>query len=403
VLTLIGALASPGCATFDPVPFSQVEAAFRERAITQTEGSVRVTAVVLSEQETEQVFGRDLYEQGVQPVWLEIENQDDSAVRLLPVSLDPDYFAPLEVSYLHRFRFAKYANEQMDRHFYELAISEQVDPGGTRSGFVYTHLEHGTKVFNVDVIGKDHELRTFTFFAPVPGLRPDHQEVDWPALYAPDEVACHDRDSLREALAALPCCVTGEAGKAQGEPLNLVLIGHPIDLLYALVRSGWDETEKVAALEPTAKAVRGSVERYRPVSTRFAFGRSQDVSFRKSRYGGQPRAHLRLWLAPMTVEGAPVWVGQIGRDFEARPSSPGHAMDADDARNLLLQDLLYSQTLAAVGFVTRAGLPPAPRLYQSLSGTPYYADGFRTVLQVSGEPMSLIEVENLRWDIPLWE
>jgi hypothetical protein len=401
VLALIGVLATPGCASFDPVPLDQL--AFRDRALTQTENNISVTAVVLSEEESRQVFARDLYAQGVQPVWLEIENRDESIVWLLPISLDPDYFAPLEASYLHRFQFAKYANELMDRHFYELAIGEQVAPGQTRSGFVYTHMEHGSKVFNVDVIGQDHELRSFTFFVPVPGLRPDHQAVDWQGLYAPDEVVSHDRDGLRKALAALPCCVTAEADGAAGEPLNLVLIGEPRDLLYALVRSGWDETEKVATLEPRSTAIRGSVERYRPVSTRFAFGRSQDVSLRKSRDPGSPRSELRLWLAPLTLDGIPVWVGQIGRDFEVRPRSRQHAMDADEARGLLLQDLLYSQTLAALGFVKRGDFAAKPQLYQGLAGRPYYADGFRAVLQVSSEPTSLTEAENLRWDIPPWE
>ena len=400
VLVTIGALASGGCASFNPVPLDRLS--FRDRAVTQSENNVRVSAAVLGEQESRQAFVRDLYAQGVQPVWLEIENRDESVVWLLPISLDPDYFAPLEVSYLHRFRFAKYANELMDRHFHELAIGGRVEPGETRSGFVYTHLEHGSKVFNVDIIGQDHDLRRFTFFVQVPGLRPDYQEVDWQALYAPGQVVSYDWDGLRKALAGLPCCVTGEAESAQGEPLNLVLIGHPHDLLYALVRSGWDETEKEAALEPRGNTIRGSVERYRPVSMRFAFGRAQDVSLRKSR-DGRPRSQLRVWLAPMTLGGTPVWLGQIERDLEVRPSYAGHAMDADEARGLLLQDLLYSETLATFGFVKRGDAGAKPRLYQGLPGRPYYADGFRAVMQVSGEPRSLTEVENLRWDIPPWE
>ena len=69
VLILTGILMSPGCAYFEPVPLGQVEATFRERAITQTEGNVGVTAVVLSEEETEQVFALDLYDQGVDKNW----------------------------------------------------------------------------------------------------------------------------------------------------------------------------------------------------------------------------------------------------------------------------------------------------------------------------------------------
>ena len=176
-LTLAIVLLAGGCATtYETVPLEQVP--FLERAQTKAEENVQVTAAVLSAEETELIFGLDLYARGIQPVWLEIENNDESTMRFLPVGLDPQYFAPLEVSYVVRFRFAKEANEQMDEYFQKLSMGNRIEPGETRSGFVFSHLKHGTKIFNVDVVGGDHNLRTFTFAVPVPGLAEDVTQID---------------------------------------------------------------------------------------------------------------------------------------------------------------------------------------------------------------------------------
>ena len=387
-----------GCTTFETVPLDQVP--IRERAVTQMEDNVRVSAVVLSEEESELIFGADLYSRGIQPVWLEIENNDESGMRFLPIGLDPEYFAPLEASFIKRFRWAKYANEQKDEHFFKLSMGEHIPVGSTRSGFVFSHLEHGTKIFNVDVMGKDHDLRTFTFFVQVPGLKPDYDKVNWAELYPSSEIVDHDHDSLRQSLRELPCCVTDDDGGDKGQPLNIVLIGHHQDVIYALVRSGWDETGETTMPRGKSRPIHGIEERYRPVSIRYVFGREQDASFRKSRHGVNPRTYLRLWMAPMTLNGVPVWVGQTGRNFEIKPASSTHATDADDARINLMQDLMYSQSLAQFGFVQRLTDNLQPALRETLIGTPYYADGYRLVLVVSSEPVGLDEMENLGWDVP---
>ena len=55
--------------------------------------------------ESARVFGVPLAAHGIQPVWLKIENHDTVPYWLLPLSLDPDYFSPREVAYLHHSRF----------------------------------------------------------------------------------------------------------------------------------------------------------------------------------------------------------------------------------------------------------------------------------------------------------
>jgi hypothetical protein len=281
-------------------------------------------------------------------------------------------------------------------------MGTRIEPGGTTSGFVFSHLEHGTKIFNVDVAGEDHNLRTFTFAVPVPGLAVDVTHIDWNKLYEPTEMVAYDRDELKEALDQLPCCVTDQGGNIEGLPLNIVIIGTRDDLVYAAIRSGWDITERTTLQQTDSTPIPGTDDRYRPVSIRYAFDRPQDVSFRKSRHGGQPHSHLRLWLSPITVDEFPVWIGQVGRDVPARSKSSGRLVNADDARTMLFQDILLSQALGFFGVVKRGNAPLAVQSYEQLSGGTFLADGFRVVLGLSSDPTALADVERLQWEAPSW-
>ena len=390
-------LLAGGCTTtFETVPLEQVP--FVERAQRQSEENVRVTAAVLSAEESELIFSLDLYARGIQPVWLEIENNDESSIRFLPAGLDPEYFTPLEVSYVFRSRFAKEANQQLDEHFQNLSIGNRIDPGETRSGFVFSHLEHGTKIFNVDVIGQDNDLRAFTFAIPVPGLAVDITDTDWAELYEPAEITAYDRHDVREALEMLPCCVTDQDGGKEGLPINVVIVGTLDDVVYALIRAGWDATERTLSQQTESMPIAGTDDRYRPVSIRYAFGRPQDASFRKSRHDGQPHSHLRLWLSPITVNSVPVWIGDVGRDLPARSKSSDRLVDADDARAMLFQDILHSQALSFFAVVKRDNAAPIAQSYEQLGGAPFFADGFRIVLGIGSEPVAIPDAEHLRWE-----
>jgi hypothetical protein len=90
-----------GCASsFDLKPVESVP--FIERAVTQVENDVRVTAAVPDKKETRELFGLSLYKKDVQPVWIEIENMTDHPVGFLPFSVDADYHTPLEIASLTR-------------------------------------------------------------------------------------------------------------------------------------------------------------------------------------------------------------------------------------------------------------------------------------------------------------
>ncbi len=74
---------------------------------------------------------------------------------------------------------------------------------------------------------------------------------------------------LIAALEKLPCCVVDAKGENTGDPLNIVVIGDPKDLYYAVIRAGWDETETVTAASGWKTAtsfITGGGYRYSPVS-----------------------------------------------------------------------------------------------------------------------------------------
>ena len=388
-----------GCASsFQPRSLEEIN--FQERSQTQADGSIRITAAVLSADETKAIFGFGLYKKGIQPIWLEIENKDDSPAWFLPFSVDPDYFPPLEVTYPYHRTFDSEYNDQIDRYFLDHAMGMRLAPGSVRSGFVFTNLDLGTKSFNVDLVGEDNQPHTFTFFIPVPGLRLDHYKVDWETLYTEDELQDVDVPGLIDGLEALPCCVQDKKGKSYGDPLNIAIVGDLQDAYYAFMRAGWDETETIygtSLLKTLKSAISGSQYRYSPVSALYVYGRSQDVSLQKARSSINKRNHLRLWLTPMRFEGKPVWIGQISRDIGVRftwKTITTHKIDpdVDEAREYLLEDLAYAQSIAAFGYVRGVGAAPfnAPR--GNLTGDPYFTDGLRLVLFVSAEAADISEI-----------
>ena len=223
ILALALAL-GPGCAgSFDPRPVNEV--GFLERAQTQTEAGIRVTAAVPSARETRALFDDDLYKKAVQPVWLEIENGGDEVAGFLPVGLDAEYYSPIEAANLDLVGDLSRSDPKRNRHFFGQGMNMWIRPGETHSGFVFTALDEGTKAFNVDLVTT--EGVSFTFFVQVPGLKIDHNEVDWENLYPPDQFVDLEEAELIEAIARQPCCASDKAGTGSADPLNLVVIGTP--------------------------------------------------------------------------------------------------------------------------------------------------------------------------------
>ncbi len=360
----------------------------------------RVLTAVPSAAESRDIFGVNLYRRNVQPVWVRIENESDEIMMFTPVGLDPAYYTPLETA-SRTFSWDRIINGAAAEDFRERKIEILVGPGETRSGYVFTRVDEGTKSFNVDVFPAGKPPFQMSFFVPVPGLRIDHYGVDFANLYSDSELQHVDLDGLITALAALPCCVRDKKDKDNGDPLNIAFVGEAEDLYYSLLRAGWDETETIygAALIKTGiSALFGREYRYSPVSALYVFGRPQDAAFQRARSSINERNHLRIWLTPLRYDGQPVWIGQISRDIGVRFTTKTittHKIDpdVDETREFLIENLAYAQGLAGYGYVRGVGAASLDDPRGNLTGDPWFSDGLRAVMWVSSTPVSISEIE----------
>jgi hypothetical protein len=371
-----------------------------ERLYTQTQRTLTVVTAVPSAEETEAIFGADLYAKNIQPVWVQVENRGDDTLFLTPLSLDPGYYNPRESA----FRLREGATDGISSESLERkAITRlRVPPQSIQSGYIFSQVDEGTKSFNVDVIGGG-EPYLMSFFVPVPGLKLDHYEIDIPGMYDESELKRVDLPGLVAELERLPCCVRDENGHDRGDPLNLVFVGEIKDMYYAFMRAGWDETETIygaSLMKTAASALSGGRYRYSPVSALYVFGRPQDVALQRARTSINERNHLRVWLTPLRLEGEPVWIGQISRDIGVHftwRTITTHKIDpdVDETREFLVEDMAYAQALAKFGYVGGVGPAPYDQPRGNLTGDPYFTDGRRVVMWISGKQTAIDEIEVL--------
>lgn len=374
----------------------QVEAP-NDRLHVRTDRSLVISAAVPSVDETRRIFGANLYRKNIQPVWVQVENRADSTVYLTPMGLDPAYFTPREAANrIRQRRDASHSGQFEERGYIQMAVPAN----SIQSGYIFSRVDEGTKSFNVDVIG-DGEAHMLTFNIPVPGLKLDHYNVDLKAIHDESELKHVDIPQLVAELEAMPCCVRDKKGEAKGDPLNIVLIGNIKDLYWAFMRAGWDETETIygSSLAKTVKSTLfKSSYRYSPVSALYVFGRPQDVAFQRIRSSIDERNHFRLWATPLRYEGEPVWIGQISRDIGVhftKKTITTHKIDpdVDETREYLTEDLAFSQSLRAFAYLGGVGATDYDNPRGNLTGDPYFTDGNRVVMWISGNPSGLNDVQ----------
>ena len=381
VLLAYGAMLA-GCGGRAYVFDTDNDSGLRSHAESQSDGSVTVTASVPGREESDSIFGVSLYDQGIQPVWIEIENAGSSQIRYAPVSTDRYYFSPFEVAYKNRSGYSDEARLEMERRFDELGMPRYIDPGETRSGFIFTHLDEGAKGFNVDLFGTA-ESYFFTFLLRVPGFVPDYANLDFDSIYSDEEITVVQDDDLYEALRNLPCCSTDENAVTADVPINIILLGPGQELLRALLRSNWTET-----------SVSESVEK----KSHYLFGRSQDAIFRYKNVADDNFYELRAWLAPLLSGENRIWAAQVTHYYSRGPIFFQFDPDVDNARNFAMQNLLYGQSLERMGWISGKEVVPIESYWQRLVNRPYFTDGFRLVMWLSGDPVSMMDIQTLDWD-----
>jgi hypothetical protein len=408
----LGALllfAASGCATtFSPQPIDNVP--FKSRAQRQTQGDLTVTAAVPTREEATALYGVDLGSKGMQPVWIEVENEAGIPYWLLPSGIDPAYFSASEAAYPFRTPGSDEQSRAMGEHFQDLQFRNPIQPGSTVSGFVIVNRDEGYKAVDVDLVAREIAW-SFTYIITDPTFKGSHTLVDFDTLHEASEIVhIEDEEALRRALEEFPCCTTNDDGTEQGDPLNLVLVGHDNDVFPAFIRRGWHGTEIVwsHAVWRTIKSfMQGSRYRYSPISPLYVYGRPQDLAAQKARGTIHERNHLRLWLAPIRFRGQPVWVGQISRDIGVKfttksPTISTHVIDpnVDEARRYLIEDLAYSQALARIALAKGVGAANEDSPRTNLVGDPYYTDGLRAVMFFEPRPRTLANLDFMRWETP---
>ena len=409
-LCLAFALTMSGCATsFSPRPIDEVP--FLTRSQTQVQDGLTVTVAVPTLEEAKAIYGVDLASKGMQPVWIEVKNEESLSYWLLPSGLDPAYFSASEVAYAFSYRRSTEVSQAVIEHFEALQFRNPIQPGTTASGFLVVNRDEGFKALDVDLISRA-KARSFTYIILDPSFKGDFTLVDFDTLYESTKIVeIQEEEVLRRELEKFPCCTTNKGGTEQGDPLNLVLVGDRRDIFPAFIRRGWHGTEILwsKAVWRTIKSfMQGSRYRYSPVSSLYVYGRRQDLAGQKARGTIHQRNHLRFWLTPLRFRGKLVWLGQISRDIGVKftlkaPTLSTHVIDpnVDEARRYLIEDLAYSQALARIGFVKGVGEASreAPRF--NLGGDPYFTDGLRAVMFFEPRPRTLGDLDIIDyWEVP---
>ncbi len=378
-----------------------------ERAVSRDDGTVKVSVAALGAEEAWRVFGANVAKHGIQPVWMRIVNRGSERLYFYRSATDPTYYAPNEAAWINHRWLEGSVNRRMDELFQEYDLPMFIGPGETVSGFLLTNRDEGLKYLQVALLSPSG-IHEFHFLVEVPGFVADFMAVDPRKIIPPGNVQDLGMEELREILESMPCCTTNRKGTRQGDPLNIVVVGDEEPVFRAFAARKWDVTEEMtfAAKWRTVKAfLMGSEYRYSPISSLYTFGRRQDIALQKARSNIHERNHLRLWLTPYTWEGRQVYLGQISRDIGIRfttrsPTISTHKIDpqVDEARDYLVEDLILSGFVEKVGHVRGVGAAGRDKPRKNLTGDPYYTDGLRAVIVISGEPVQLEDIEILPWE-----
>ena len=399
---------SAGCAKFKPHPSSSAE--FYQRLKTQTQDEVEVSAAVLGKKESKEYFGINLEKKHVQALYLKIKNNGKRSYWFMPIAIDQNYYSPNEVAYRHRTGRSGEEQLRMNEFFEDQAIKYNIGPYETKEGFVYTNVDFGSKEFSVDLLSQG-ELKRFPFVVKVPGLSADYQEVDFDALYKPEEFRDVGLEEMRQNLGDMPCCTTKKGSEVHdGDAVNLVVVGDLEDVLTAFVRAGWRETavqDKHSSMKSVKSLLFHSPYVNAPMSKLYLFDRHQDIAFQKPRRSISQRNHLRLWMTTMRYNGKHVWIGTVSRDIGIRFTPKAflfitHKIDSDidEARDFLLQDMIIGDSVSQAGFVKGVGEFPVTAPHKNLMGDSWYTDGLRVVLLIGDTPTPLLQTRPLPWERP---
>src|SRR5262249_14582623 len=148
-----------------------------------------------------------------------------------------------------------------------------------------------------------------------------------------------------------------------GDRTNFLIVGSEQAMLKAFEAAGWvrvDRSVSDALLHGLLLSLSKQAYLTMPMSELYLFGRPQDYGMAHA----EPvqviasRHHLRLWKAPMQVEGQTLWVGaathDIGFERDQRNGKLTHKIDpeVDGEREYVAQSLNETGLIAKVDYMT---------------------------------------------------
>jgi len=197
-------------------------------------------------------------------------------------------------------------------------------------------------------------------------------------------------------FAKIPRRVADNSG-APGDMINFLILGSPASVEKALKSAGWvqvDADVKDTVMNGVLATISKEAYLTMPMSQLYLFGRPQDYGWAHA----EPiqvvasRHHLRLWLAPFTVNGQSLWCGaathDIGFAHDQRNSgitSITHKIDPD----IDLERDYVQKTLSNTGQVAEISyfLPLNP-LHSGITatGASFHSSGQVLILKLSISP-----------------
>lgn len=401
---LAGCAAGPASTHGQPAPMPSKLARVQE----QSHESVTVRLAIPTEEEVVAQFGAGFAEHGIQPIWLRITNDGDADLWFLPIAIDPDYYSADEAALVAGAKLPDPQGEALRDALRGRALPLFHAAGTTSEGYVYASHVRGGRFVDVRLTGSRRSVRMrFAVLLPTEGF--DYERSPLRELYAHvNDFPDLSVDELRARLRELQCCTTNADGTAEGDPLNVVLVGTAANILAALSSSGWTFTEAITAdsvRRMVGAAIAEKAMLNAPVSSLYAFGRKQGIALQRGRTTISQRNHMRLWLAPFRCEGQPVWIGQVSRDIGVKltrksPTLTTHVIDpvVDESREYLLHSLLFREAVDRFAFVRGVGAATPDNPRTNLTGDAYITDGMRLVVWLSEEPVPPDAAVNLRWN-----
>jgi hypothetical protein len=123
---LVGAMVLEGQMRFRPKPFEELPV--KRRALLRSHDGVQVRVAALTPAESRDLIGFAIPDDRIQPVWVQVVNRADVRWYLPPITVDSEYYSPLEVAWMGHRWLTPAINVRIDRHLHDLGLPMTVEP-----------------------------------------------------------------------------------------------------------------------------------------------------------------------------------------------------------------------------------------------------------------------------------